>query len=66
MAEKRPSTTKPLQQADLSMRAVNDLNDAERAELSRRFDQFVRHFAAGKSGAAIAPAPARRIRKWQP
>ena len=66
MAEQQPGRSNPLQHADLSKRAVKDLSAAERAELSRRLDHFVRHFRAGKTGSAPAAAPARRIRKWQP
>jgi hypothetical protein len=56
-----------LRQADLSHLRVQDMSPEERAELRRRYDDFVRHF--GREGAAPSryPGPAKpRIRKWTP
>jgi hypothetical protein len=55
-----------LRHRDFSTRDLADLNDAERAEMNRRYENFMRHFRAG----AVARAPSgerwRRIRKWRP
>ena len=55
-----------LRHRDFSARELTDLNDAERAEMNRRYESFMRHFRAG----AVARSPSgerwRRIRKWRP
>jgi len=66
MANDESDTTNLLRHADLTTRSAADLNPAERAELNRRFDSFVRHFRAGKLATAPSVAAARRIRKWMP
>lgn len=58
--------TEALRHADLSARPVSELSAAERAELNRRYDNFMRHFRAGNLAAAPAAGMARRIRKWRP
>jgi hypothetical protein len=55
-----------LQHADLSSRPATELSPAERAELKRRYDSFMRHFRASSVGSAPAGGTARRIRKWHP
>jgi len=55
-----------LRHADLSARSPKDLSEAERAELTRRYDVFMRHFRASTLAAAPAAGMARRIRKWHP
>ena len=56
----------PLQQADLSHLRLQDMTPSERAELKRRYEQFVGHFrGAGAAKHATAVKP-RRIRKWSP
>ena len=55
-----------LRQADLSHLHLQDMTAGERAELRRRYDDFVRHF--GRDGVAPSryPEPKRHIRKWTP
>ena len=55
-----------LRHADLSARSVTELNAAERAELNRRYDNFMRHFRASNLASAPSTGAARRIRKWRP
>jgi hypothetical protein len=55
-----------LQHADLSARPATELNAAERAELNRRYDNFMRHFRASNLASAPSTGAARRIRKWRP
>lgn len=66
MATDRPDPPRSLWHADLSARPVDELSAEERAELSRRYENFMRYVRAGK----LAPSPstglARRIRKWRP
>lgn len=66
MAEEEYKTTDRLRHADLSTRSVAELSATERAELSRRFDHFMRHFRAGKLGAMSPSDKPRQIRKWRP
>jgi hypothetical protein len=66
MADEKPDATQKLQHADLSARPETELSAAERAELKRRFENFVSHVRAAKLGAAPAGGKARRIRKWRP
>ena len=56
-----------LRQADLTHLRLQDMSPEERAELRRRYDDFVRHF--GRDGAAPSryPEPPKpRVRKWTP
>jgi hypothetical protein len=55
-----------LRHADLSRRSPADLSAAERAELTRRYETFMRHFRAGNLASAPSSGMARRIRKWHP
>ena len=66
MASEDPAGDVTLQHADFSRRKAADLNEAERAELNRRYETFMRHFRAGKVASAPATGMARRIRKWHP
>jgi hypothetical protein len=54
-----------LRQADLSHLHLQDMTPQQRAELRRRYDNFVKHF-----GIPIAPPPVPRtkprVRKWVP
>jgi hypothetical protein len=60
------SANEALRHADLSARSPTDLTEAERAELSRRYEIFMRHFRATNLASAPAAGMARRIRKWHP
>jgi len=60
------SADEALRHADLSARSPTDLTEAERAELSRRYEIFMRHFRATNLASAPAAGRARRIRKWHP
>jgi hypothetical protein len=55
-----------LHQADLSHLRVQDMTPPQRAELRRRYDDFVRHF--GRDGVAPSryPEPKKRVRRWTP
>lgn len=55
-----------LRQADLSHLHLQDMTPGERAELRRRYDDFVRHF--GRDGVAPSryPEPKKHLRKWTP
>jgi hypothetical protein len=56
-----------LRQADLSHLHVQDMTPPQRAELRRRYDDFVRHF--GREGAVPSrhPEPKKpRLRRWTP
>lgn len=66
MASDNTKMADALKHADLSARAVQDLSAAERAELNRRYELFMRHFRAGNLATAPAGGMARRIRKWHP
>jgi hypothetical protein len=55
-----------LRQVDLSHLRLQDMTPAERAEMRRRYHDFVRHFGGG-AAPGPAPAPKRpRRRRWQP
>jgi len=55
-----------LGQADLSNLRVQDMTPRQRAELRRRYADFVHHFD-GAPPAAAKPKPAgKRISKWVP
>ena len=66
MASEDSASNVALRHADFSRREAADLNEAERAELSRRYDGFMRHFRAGNVASAPSTGMARRIRKWRP
>ena len=66
MAAKDRVTTNILQHADLSTRQHTDLSEAERAELKRRYDDFMNHLRAGILGKTPAPSAPSRVRKWRP
>ena len=55
-----------LRQTDLSHLHVQDMTPTQRAELRRRYDDFVRHF--GRDGVAPSryPEPKKRVQKWHP
>jgi hypothetical protein len=55
-----------LRQADLSHLHLQDMTPDQRAELRRRYDDFVGHF--GRDGIAPSryPEPKKRVRKWTP
>jgi hypothetical protein len=55
-----------LHQADLSHLRLQDMTPSERAELKRRYEQFVRHFRGAGPTARTAAAKPRRVRKWTP
>jgi hypothetical protein len=42
------------------------MTPSERAELKRRYAQFVRHFRVAGPATRTAAAKPRRIRKWTP
>lgn len=56
----------PLQQADLSDLRLQDMTPSERAELKRRYEQFVRHFRGAGATPRTAAAKPQRVRKWTP
>ncbi len=66
MATEESQKADALRHADFSKRSLADLNPAERAEMNRRYDIFMRHFRDGKIAAAPSGGRARRIRKWRP
>ncbi len=66
MARDEQDAAVALRHADLSARSSADLSEAERAELNRRYETFMRHFRAGKLATAPSGGMARRIRKWHP
>jgi hypothetical protein len=55
-----------LRQSDLSHLHLQDMTPSQRAELRRRYDEFVSHF--GRDGVAPSryPEPKKRVRKWTP
>jgi hypothetical protein len=66
MANHESEAPDELRHADLSMRPLEELSEAERTELTRRYDHFMRHFRTGALNAAPSTGTARRIRKWRP
>ena len=66
MASEDSASSMALHQADFSRREAADLDEAERAEINRRYDSFMRHFRADSMAAAPSSGMARRIRKWRP
>jgi len=56
-----------LRQADLSHLHLQDMTPGQRAELRRRYDDFVRHFGRDGMAPSRYPEPkAPRLRKWTP
>jgi hypothetical protein len=56
-----------LRQTDLSELRIHEMTPAQRAELKRRYQDFVRHFDAVLVPPAVAPkAHDKPIRKWVP
>ena len=51
-----------LRQQDLTPLRVQEMSPAERAELLRRYSDFVDHFRIGET----ADPPAKAVRKWVP
>lgn len=59
-------TEEELRQADLSHLRLQDMTPDERAELKRRYDDFVRHFVGAAAATKRAAAKKPRPRKWMP
>lgn len=56
-----------LRQADLSHLHLQDMTPQERAELRRRYDDFVRHFGRDGMAPSRYPEPKKpKVRKWTP
>jgi hypothetical protein len=55
-----------MHQADLSHLRLQDMTPSQRAELKRRYEDFVRHFRGRDASTRRATAKPRRIRKWTP
>ncbi|HXZ00594.1 MAG TPA: hypothetical protein VEI03_11375 [Stellaceae bacterium] len=56
-----------LRQADLSHLHLQDMTPPQRAELRRRYDDFVRHFGRDGMAPSRYPEPRKpRSRKWTP
>ncbi|GGF32728.1 hypothetical protein GCM10011611_43640 [Aliidongia dinghuensis] len=53
-----------LRQADLSSLTINQMTKEQRAELRRRFEEFVSAFTKHNPNARITAAP--KVRKWVP
>ena len=54
-----------LRQADLSHLRIEDMTDAQRAELRRRYNDFVERVLKRPS-AAVPAAPTKKVAKWMP
>jgi hypothetical protein len=66
MASDVSANTNSLTHSDFSQRAASELSEAERAELNRRYESFMRHFRASETASTPSTGMARRIRKWHP
>jgi hypothetical protein len=55
-----------LRQADFSKLRVHEMTPQQRAELRRRYVDFVRHFDGAPPAAGRPEAGGKRIRKWVP
>ncbi len=56
-----------LRQADLSHLHLQDMTPPQRAELRRRYDDFVRHFGRDGMAPSRYPEPKKpRVRRWTP
>lgn len=53
-----------LRQADLSHLKINDMTSEQRAEIRRRFEEFVGAFAKNGPNQQITAAP--KVKKWVP
>ena len=55
-----------LRHADLSKLKESEMTDAQRAELRRRFQHFVKNvWSAGRSGTAPVRSP-KSVKRWMP
>jgi hypothetical protein len=56
-----------LHQSDLSHLHLQDMTPTQRAELRRRYDDFVRHFGRDGMAPSRYPEPKKkRVKKWTP
>ena len=55
-----------LSQRDFSQRQIEDLTQAERQELRRRFEEFVAAMRGGPKPGAEPEPPAKPVTKWDP
>jgi hypothetical protein len=55
-----------LRNADLSRLSVEEMSPAQRAELKRRFKDFLRNVWTARPSAASRPAPPKKIKPWVP
>ncbi|HEV2676849.1 MAG TPA: hypothetical protein VGV37_20145 [Aliidongia sp.] len=53
-----------LRQADLSNLTINQMTKEQRAEIRRRFEEFISAFAKNGPNQQITAAP--KVRKWVP
>ncbi len=61
----KKTSSKDLQQADLSGREYDDMSPEEQAEMKRRFQEFMS--AIGASAAAKDAKPKEKeVKKWEP
>lgn len=66
MAAEDAKQMEPLDQATLPNLPLNQMSPAERAELKRRYDNFVRNFGAAGAASAAPPKAKPRPVKWVP
>ena len=57
---------KELRQADFSTLGVHEMTPQQRAELRRRYVDFIRHFDGAAPTGASPEAGGKRVRKWVP
>jgi hypothetical protein len=55
-----------LRNADLSDLSVRDMTAEQRAELRRRFRDFLQNVWKGGARPAAQPAAAKKVRRWTP
>jgi hypothetical protein len=55
-----------LRNADLSDLSVRDMTPEQRAELRRRFRDFLQNVWKAGAGPAGSPAVAKKMRRWAP
>ena len=55
-----------LRHADLSNLAVQDMTPAQKAEMRRRYAQFIEVMRTRRLKATKLPAPERKLQKWIP
>lgn len=65
MAPNRPDNEEDLHQADLSGMAIKDMTPEQKAEMKRRFEEFVRAFKSSQPGASAKKAKP-KVQKWTP